>query len=64
MGGNCRPGYTPRLYLHVIHYIVKNLEARADKGLIQNQAWKISLNNQDKVEQPKNTLSAVVKKRC
>jgi len=39
-----------------------NLEAPGDEGLIQNHLLKISLNNQDKEESAKSSLSVNVKK--
>jgi len=54
----------PLIYLHVAVDVSRVLKDIICKPLSYSTPLKISLNNQDKVENAKSTHSAVVKKRC
>jgi hypothetical protein len=53
----------PPIYSHAACYLSRNPKALWLKDLEAVAGSKISLNNQDKVENAKSSLSAIVKKR-
>jgi len=54
----------PRLYWHAAVDVSRNPKVLWLKDLEAIAGSEISLNNQDKVENAKSTLSAIIKKRC
>jgi hypothetical protein len=54
----------PRLYWHAAVDVSRNPKSPWLKDLRAIAGSKLSLNNQDKVENAKSALSATVKKKC